>query len=303
MKTDKRSIAFITCSEHPGLCEDDRLLLEPCRQAGLEVAPVIWDDASVDWTSYDACVIRSTWDYCQKLPAFERWIEAMHAQEIPLHNPPRLLKWNLRKTYLRDLQAKNIPIIPTLFVEKSDQVPRLQELLEDAPTLPGSDDQFVIKQIVSAGGYQAWKIHASDALRFQSEFDRLVRETGALVQPYVPEVKTHGEWALLYYNGEFSHAVLKKPAAGEFRVQEKFGGNQWEETPPAELIEAGKSAIEAARKITGVQDVLYTRVDGVVVQGRFRVMELEMLEPSLFLLQAPAKAQHAFAQAINRLLK
>lgn len=249
-------IALVTWRGLPDLAADDRLLQQALVRRGAEGRAVVWDDAAVDWKEFDAIVIRSTWDYHKRADEFRAWIESMAG--LPLWNPPDVLLWNTHKAYLLDLATRGVNIVPTLLVPR------------------GSG--FVVKPAVSATAFRAERHLADDDL---------------LIQPFVPEIVSEGELSFVFFAGAFSHAVRKRVASGEWRVQNEFGGTFERFAPSADLI-------AEAREIANTlgERWLYARVDCVVRDGRLLLMELEATEPSLFLDEAAAER---FASAITSL--
>jgi glutathione synthase/RimK-type ligase-like ATP-grasp enzyme len=281
-------IALVTYRRLPGLSADDQLLLGPLATRGVRAEPAVWDDPAVAWGSYDALVIRSTWNYHTAVEAFVAWIDRVEALGIPAWNPPPILRWNASKTYLRDLVERGVDVVPTRWAA-GDGGPKIADVLDDA----GWADA-VVKPAVSASAYETWRVDAggvtaSDEARFR---ELSVRPGGAMVQRFVPELARDGEWSLMFLGGEYSHAVLKRPRAGDFRVQHEHGGSAEARTPPAHVLAAAR---EITTRIPGAW--LYARVDGVEIDRRFVLVELELLEPSLF-LAADAGAAERFAAAI-----
>ncbi len=247
-------IALVTWRGLPELAADDRLLRDALVRRGVDVRAVVWDDPGADWRSFDAIVIRSTWDYHKRLDEFRAWLDRMDG--LPLWNPPAVLRWNTHKSYLLDLQARGIAIVPTLLI------PRGQG--------------FIVKPAVSATAFRTER-HETDC--------------DVLVQPFVPEVVTDGELSFMFLGRRFSHAVRKRVASGDFRVQSEFGGSAEPFTPSPELIEQASHIAS----MLGEQ-WLYARIDCVVRDGRLLLMELEATEPSLFL---GAESAERFADAIT----
>jgi glutathione synthase/RimK-type ligase-like ATP-grasp enzyme len=248
----------------------------------------IWDDESVDWTVYDAVVLRSPWDYYLKPDAFRNWINRLEQLDVPLWNPAPTLRWNLDKIYLRDLEQRGVAITPTAFPADGDR-------LEDIMKTRGWKD-VVLKPRVSAAGHRTTRVRQREKDRVavaQVELDMLNAEGGALVQLFLPVIQTIGEWSFIFLGGHFSHAVLKRPGAGEFRVQEQYGGTAAGGQAPAGLV-------DQARLVMAAVDLpwIYARVDGCDVDGRLLLMELELLEPSLFLSDGPGAAEE-FARVIR----
>ena len=283
-------IALVTYRGLPGLSADDRLLLPRLVARGVRAEPAAWDDPAVAWDSYDALVMRSTWNYHTSLDAFRAWIDRVEALGVPVWNPPAILRWNASKTYLRDLSADGVDIVPTRWIADAAG-DGLAEVLADA----GWRDA-VVKPAVSASAYETWRVTsgrvtADDEARFRRVGGR---PGGAMVQRFVPELATNGEWSLMFIAGEYSHAVLKRPRAGDFRVQHEHGGSAEPVAPPAHVL-------ATARQITTYIPGrwLYARVDGVEIDRKFVLVELELLEPSMFLSAEPGAAAR-FAEALHR---
>lgn len=283
-------IALATSAKYPDLTHDDRLLLKPLAGRGVEAVPAIWDDPARDWSSFDAVVIRSCWDYHVKYEAFLRWIGLFEQGKTPLWNSAGLVRWNANKSYLRDLDARGIPIVPTFWPEAGDPV-RLRERLHELGWT-----KAVVKPRISATAHRTHLIAADGADSVQKLFDELRRGPGVMVQKFMENIVNEGEWSLIFFGGQYSHAVLKMAKAGDFRVQSDFGGTDQAAEPPAHVL---RSAIHIVQT---VEPTLYARVDGVVDAGLFRLMELELIEPALFLVShadAPSRFADAVAAAVS----
>jgi hypothetical protein len=285
-------VAFVTHAGLPGLSTDDLLAVEELRRRGATVEPPVWDDPGVRWSSYDRVVIRSCWDYYLRPGEFLGWLERMEREEIPLWNPAPVARGNVDKSYLADLAAAGIPVVPTAFLERGEAVD-LGSLLDER----GWTD-VVIKPSVSASAFRTLRIGRGEAAAArtartaQADLEEMLGSSRVLIQPFLPEIQTRGEWSLMFLSGEYSHAVLKRPGAGDFRVQAELGGSATLERPSPALIGRARAVVET---IPGPW--LYARVDGVEIGGAFTLMELELIEPSLFLAADP-RAPARFAEAI-----
>jgi glutathione synthase/RimK-type ligase-like ATP-grasp enzyme len=279
-------IAFVTYSRLPDLTADDRLAAEELRRRGAEVEAVIWNDPGVLWSRYDRVVIRSCWDYFERTDEFLAWLDRMEKEKIPLWNPIPLVRGNLDKAYLGELAAAGLPVIPTAGLEHGAAVD-LAGLLDER----GWND-VVIKPSISGGAFRTWRISRDEAAAAQGELDELLASSGVLIQPFLSEIQTAGEWSLIFLGGEYSHAALKRPRAGDFRVQEQLGGSTEAARATPALIEQARAVVVS---ISGPW--IYARVDGVEIDGLFTLMELELIEPSLFLATDP-RAPARFAEAI-----
>jgi glutathione synthase/RimK-type ligase-like ATP-grasp enzyme len=270
----------------PALSGDDRLAVEALAARGCDVIPAVWDDPAVDWASFEAAIVRSTWDYHHRPAEFLGWISRMEALEIQLWNPAPLLRWNHDKRYLTELATRGVPAVPTLTVARGDR-----RTLRD--TLAATDwDEVVVKPAVSASAHETWRTSRARAELDAGRFAALTRTGDVLVQPYLPEVE-RGEWSLCFFGGRYSHAVLKRPRAGDFRVQSELGGEVLNATPAAALVESAAAILALLP-----QPWLYARVDACEVGGALMLMELELIEPTLFFRADPA-APARFAEALR----
>lgn len=283
-------IAFVTFRALPQLSEDDRLAVTELRQHGVTVESAVWDSPLVDWQRYDALVIRSTWDYTERAGDFEAWLAHIEHLAVPLWNPAALVRWNMDKRYLLDLESRGIETVPTVVVEQGEHV-SLVELLEETGW-----DEVVYKPSISASAARTARVAAGAAEAHEAAFGALVAERDMLVQPFLPEIVSHGEWSLLFFGGAYSHAVRKRTGVDDFRVQRELGGSLASDVPRAGLIAQAESIVA---HLPG--SWLYARVDACERDGRLVLMELELIEPDLF-LGYHAAAPRRFATALRHLV-
>lgn len=283
--------ALVTAAEWFPWTHDDALLVEPLRAAGVESVGARWDDPSVDWPSFDAVVVRSTWDYYLRIEEFRAWIEARDADGTRLWNPASVLRWNIDKRYLRDLEEAGLPVVPTAWLSRGDEADLGRVMAER------EWERAVVKSAVAAGGHTTWETTREQAAARGEELSAMLAEADVLVQPFMQQVVDEGEHSFVFFGGEFSHALLKWPAPGGFLVQEKYGGTLGvSEEPPPGLIEQAAAALPHAPG-----ELLYARVDGLRDGDRFLVTELEVTEPELFVRLDPA-APGRFVRALASLL-
>jgi hypothetical protein len=280
-----RRVALVTWSGLPQLSEDDQILAAALRDRGVDVKATVWDDPAVVWTSFHTVVIRSTWDYHKRYEEFVSWVERMAAMRVPLWNSPRVVLGNLHKSYLLALKAVGIPVIPTIIVPRGGI--RAGEILRS-----NGWPRAIVKPAVSATAYRTIEVSESDSR--EDEVSELNRDTDILIQPFVQEIVQKGEWSFIFFDGTFSHAALKRPTKGDFRVQPDFGGSADRAWPDANLV-------TQAQRVTAMidGDWIYARVDGVERDGQLLLMELELTEPFLFFALDPGAASR-FADAILR---
>jgi glutathione synthase/RimK-type ligase-like ATP-grasp enzyme len=293
-------IALATATEALPLDTDMPLLLAACTAAGLDAEAVCWDDPTVRWGDYAAVVLRSTWDYVPRLPNFLLWKSSV-AQQTRLFNSPELVRWSCDKHYLADLARAGVPITPTRFVEPGDDV-RLA--LEDAQAgrfaggVVGAFDEIVAKPAIGAGSKDALRVPRRDTERLRLQVERLLAEGRAtLLQPYLGAVDEYGETAMIYIDGRFSHAIRKGPLLrpGGDLAKGLFAAEDIQPREPTR--DEGRVAKMAFNAIPGPVP-LYARIDLLRgADGQPVVLELELVEPSLFFDQAPGSAQR-FVEAL-----
>jgi hypothetical protein len=285
-----RRVAFLTLHDPAGFVIDDELAVLPLARRGFKVETIPWDRAGVDWSQYALVVIRSTWDYQHNAEVFLRVLETIERLGVRLENGSEIVRWNMQKTYLRDLAARGIETVPTFWREglrRGDLVPLFEEL---------RSSQAVIKPVMGANAQGAWRLDAERARELASEIEAYFAGRPLMIQPFERGVIDEGEFSMIYLNGTHSHSVLKTPKRGDFRVQEEHGSEIRIVTPDPALLAAGDAAIAAVG-----QKLLYARADLVRSGDTFRVMELELVEPSLY-LRIDAGASDRFADAIASLL-
>ena len=273
-------VALATCSALPELYEDGPLLIESLAAVGVDAEPRVWDDTRTDWAAYDLVVVHSTWDYTWRLPEFLAW-----ARTVPrLANPADVLAWNTDKTYLRDLAAAGVPVVPTRFLTPG-------EVFEP----PGT--AYVVKATVSAGARDAAAYApGQDASAHVRDLHSAGRT--AMVQPYLPAVDGEGETSVLCFEGVVSHGA-RKGALLELGAGVRNDLVSSAVVTPREPSPAQVAVAHAALAVVG-EPLLYARIDVVPgPDGAPLVLELELTEPSLFLRHAPGSAER-FAAAVAR---
>jgi hypothetical protein len=279
-------IALATYPGNPELTPDDALLIPELKRLGAETTVVPWSDPAMDWSHCSAVVVRSTWDYHLDPGRFLGWTLGLERLRVPAINPAPLLRWNVRKDYLRVLEQAGVGVVPTRWIAPHERR-TLRSVLESAGW-----DQAVVKPVVSASAHETWRTDLGSSEADEARFSRLVAGGDVMVQPFLDEIETTGEWSLVFLGHRFSHAVVKRPRAGDFRVQHQFGGSR-------ELVRPDDLLLTAARQILAHAPgpSVYARIDGCVIDGRFLLMELELIEPELFLGMAEGAAGR-FAEAI-----
>jgi hypothetical protein len=283
-------IAFATYAELPDLIEGDQLAVKALEMHGFAVQAAVWDDKNIDWTQYRAVVIRSCWDYHQRVEEFMGWLERLERLAIPLWNPVEIVRWNMDKTYLRDLQERGIEVLPSVWLPQFAK-PNLVEFMKERGW-----QRVVAKPVISAAADHTHVIAVDKVSEQQAKIDIVLQRGGLILQEYAQEIENQGEWSFMFYGGQYSHAVLKRPTAGDFRVQPHLGGTHVVASPEHALIDQARAALSAADS-----QLLYARVDAIERRGRLLLMELELIEPYLFFPEHPL-APERFAQALLKLL-
>jgi glutathione synthase/RimK-type ligase-like ATP-grasp enzyme len=328
----KRAAFLSMGSASDSWCIYDDMLVEPLKERGWIVdARVPWRQfRTIDWTQYDVVVVRSTWDYQDDLALFHQALEHIttSGRTVRVENDVALMRWNSSKLYMRDMAARGCPIIPTMFVADAEALERgVSANIAEALKLY---DEVVIKPAVGASSFDTFRVSAADlhapftfieeaAVRelrgrptelendvatFATKaafFDMLYRRKPCLIQPFVPEIVTEGEFAVFFFGGAFSHAMQKVPQAGDFRVQEEYGAVHravGRDALPPGVLTCAAAAMEA---LDASPPPLYARID--VVRVSAEVYNRAVAAPQLFTSHAPvgpeelSSAQYALMEA------
>lgn len=248
----------------------DDLLIEPFANAGYSIDTVSWRNADFDFSEYESVIVRSPWDYQQAPAAFMACLERI-ASQTQLINPLALMQWNLDKRYLRDLDAEEVAVLPTVWLEDYEHDTLASAFSEF------NSNEIVIKPCISANADDTFRLTREALVAQQGLLEEVFSTRPAMVQPFVTSVVEKGEVSLFYFAGELSHAILKTPKRGDFRVQEEHGGSLSVISPDASMLESAEQALHAMPT-----DYLYARVDLLQHDGQWCIIELELIEPSLY---------------------
>ena len=259
------NIALLTC-EHKYSNNNEKSLEEALTAKGYAYQWVNWNDANIDWSDFDKVVIRTTWDYQSQLENFLSVLERIDKSKAELINPISTVKWNIDKNYLFELEENDIEIVPTKIVEDID---------EDYFSILG--ETLVFKPTVSASAHNTYKVDRAEFQNKKEEISKVMEYKTIIVQPFLPAIQTEGEYSLLYFKGELSHAVLKTPQEGDFRSQPEYGSYVRKVNPPQEVLTQASKVVSFIGK-----ELLYCRVDLVKHQGVYCLMEVELIEPYLY---------------------
>ena len=270
------------------ILRDDRLLQEALWSHGLTSVRVDWARPGVDWSKFRCAVFRTTWDYFERFGEFVGWLDRVE-QQTALCNSPSVVRWNMDKHYLADMEAKGIPVVASRFIERGSAV-TLNELLDASGWM-----EAVIKPCVSGAARHTYRVNRANAVELNPVVRQLLAAEAFILQPFQDEIVRRGEDTLMVINGRFTHAVRKVVKSGDFRVQEDHGGTVQDYRPTPEQIDLAERAMAVCRPLPA-----YGRVDMVRDnEGRMAVMELELIEPELWLRHHPPAAA-VLAEVIAR---
>ena len=284
----RKRVAYLTMQNPGDYVTDYHLSFEPMQALGWEVVCVPWRSAP-DWNEFDAVYICTPWDYPEHASEFMAVLEAIEASNAVLCNDLSIARWSLEKSYLQDVEARGDNIVPSTWYDDFD-----------AAQVPGyfdehQTDRVVIKPIIGANAKDTFVLSKPVGAHRLLELEKTFSGRRFLVQPFIENIQSEGEYSLFFFNGEYSHAIQKIPKAGDFRVQEEHGADIVTVTPSADLLKTAHTVFSHIDPLP-----VYGRGDWVRgPDGRFLLMELELIEPSLY-LRADSGAAARFAAAFNQ---
>ena len=269
---------------------EDALVANALGQLGLSVIRKAWSDPYFDWSSTKAVLFRTTWDYFNEFSKFSKWLNTI-SKVTTLINSEALIRWNIDKQYLLDLQKNGIHIAETLFIEPGCPKSLVELHTETKWT------QTVLKPCISGGARHTYRLHKDDLKSHDAVFKSLISKEAMMLQPFQNRIVSEGEVSMMVFNGQFTHAILKKAKAGDFRVQDDFGGTVHDYNPTQAEIEFAENTVKACNELP-----LYARVDIFNDNdGNIALAELELIEPELWFRNHP-KAAQILAKAIKEKL-
>jgi glutathione synthase/RimK-type ligase-like ATP-grasp enzyme len=282
-------IAVATCRVLPEPDHDQELLLAALRAEGADASMAAWDDDAVDWGAFDLCVIRSTWNYYHALDAFLAWATRV-ASVTRLCNSLEIVRWNAHKRYLRELAQAGAAVVPTRWLDRASS----PDALDDAAR--GLGFPLVVKPAVSAASFGTLRLDDAAALEgARAHVAAMLARPSIdeiMVQPYQRSVEGWGERSLIWIDGALSHAIRKSP---------RFGGQAEQVSGVSVPIADDERAVAEAILRRVPSELLYARVDlARDADGQPRLMELELLEPSLFLAQHPPSLRALAGATVRR---
>lgn len=258
----------------------DYMLDAPMSATGWQTEHVSWRDESIDWNKYAVVIVRSPWDYQQDAEGFLACLKRIDDSKAVLENSYSLMSWNLQKTYLKDLAANGVPIVPTLWLDA------YQPDMVETAFAKFESSEVIVKPVVSANADFTYRISPSQVANIQAELIQVFADRALMLQPFLPAIVSPGEYSLFYFDHEYSHAILKTPKSSDFRVQEEHGGSLLSIQPTDEMY------FVAQKTLTALPDrALYARIDLIETGSGLAVMEVELIEPSLYFNMDDTAAQ------------
>lgn len=293
------------CTELP-FTPDDQIAVNVLRECGHEVVAVKWGQSVADLVSYDLIVVRSPWDYMdtpENTTQFFSWIESVERAGIKVTNPPRFMRWLLDKHYLADLADQGIPVIPTVYLDTNASINLL--------AIFNTKGAFILKPCISAAGNGLYYIDSVEAAhQFQDRVSQSLAERSYMLQNFVPEITSNGEWSLIFIGGKYSHAIHKMPAANEIMVHAERGGSlNFKIEPPSLIVDFAIDAytrmLKAYEAVTKFRinesSIVYLRLDVIETKNGPLLLECEGVEPELF-FRADLHSVTHFSEAIENQL-
>ena len=289
----KKKVAFLSMDSLENFYTYDKLLIEPMKMFGWTAEEISWRNKIVDWSDYDAVIVRSTWDYQNDAEKFVGVLEKINSLSY-LENDLNLMKWNMNKNYLFDLEQKGVRIVDTIWEKGFNRGFDIEYFTRL------NSDEIIIKPNISANADNTFRLSKENINEHITNLEKIFGSREFMVQPFLKNIIDEGEYSLFYFDGKFSHSVLKKPKENDFRVQEEHGGDIRPNKVSSEMILIGENTIQKLSTIP-----LYGRVDLVrTKQNEFALMELELIEPSLYLnkdTKSPYRLAKAFDERVKRL--
>ena len=282
-------IGIVTCKKVAALTKSEQALIPLFKEKNIVAEAVVWNNPAVIWEQYAYLIIRSIWDYHLNPIAFNQWLQYLATKNIKTLNALSILQANQHKFYLKKLAEQGIKIIPTLFIKQTNN-------FNLAEVRSMGWEKVVIKPAVSASSFLTDLFTVSDIDAIETKYQPIAKERDLLVQKFMPAIQTFGELSIIFFNRKYAYTVLKTAKEKEFRVQSEYGGNTRLYQPTESIIQTASNILT---HFSG--DMLYARVDGLVINGEFILMEIELIEPQLF-FDLDQQFIHQFVEAARELL-
>ena len=290
-----QSIAFLSTNDLEDYFVWDNLLIQPFFEHGVHVDVISWHANDIDWSKYDAVIVRSTWDYQEHADAFIDKLIEITKHDTVLINPLSLMQWNISKRYLQILQTQGITIIPSVFFD-SVAISDIYAQFAYFDT-----QEIIIKPLISANSDNTFRLDHTNLMAQAGPLSNIFSTTPCVIQPFLDSVINEGEYSLFYFNGEYSHTIRKVPKSGDFRVQEEHGGELITVIPDERQLSAAAKVLAALPEKS-----LYARVD-LIRNPRaqkddiWQLMEVELIEPSLYFNMDEASPERFVQATLNYL--
>lgn len=290
-----QSIAFLSTDDLEDYFVWDNLLIQPFSQHGVHVDVISWHATDIDWSQYDAVIVRSTWDYQEHADAFIDKLIEITKHDTVLINPLSLMQWNISKRYLQILQTQGITIIPSVFFD-SVAISDIYAQFAYFDT-----QEIIIKPLISANSDNTFRLDHTNLMAQAGPLSNIFSTTPCVIQPFLDSVINEGEYSLFYFNGEYSHTIRKVPKSGDFRVQEEHGGELITVIPDERQLSAAAKVLAALPEKS-----LYARVDLIrnpraQKEDIWQLMEVELIEPSLYFNMDEASPKRFVQATLNYL--
>jgi len=309
---EKLSYYFPTLAEphfipiEPPFTPDDQIAVNALRKIGYEVKPVVWNSPIDSLQEFDLLIVRSPWDYMdndENKSLFMQWINALEEAGLRVANPAHFMRWLLDKHYLKHLSEEGIAVIPTQYYEKGSSLNLLKHFEKQG--------QLIVKPCVSAAGIGLYHIKtAADAIQYQAEISARMQTCSYMLQDFIQEITSHGEWSLIFMGGKYSHALHKKPGPNSILVHAEKGGSiSFSCQPKQNMIDFAETIYQkvffAFKKAMQIEcdphSVLYLRLDIIETNRGPVLIECEGVEPELF-FRAKPKSEIIFCKAIATII-
>jgi len=287
-----KKVALLSMDNTKGFFTYDKLLIEPMKTFGWDAEEISWRNESINWDDYNAVIVRSTWDYQKDHEKFLDVLEKINNSSAHLENDLELMKWNMNKKYLFDLEQKGVKIVDTLW-KSNFNLDEVENSFENF-----NSEEIIIKPNISANADNTFRLTKAKFVEIKNQLKLIFTNREFMIQPFMKNIIDEGEYSLFFFNGEFSHCVLKKPKEKDFRVQEEHGGKFKSIIPTEQQKTIGKNIIDKLAVLP-----LYGRTDLVrTADNDFALMELEAIEPSLYFNmdeQSPIRFTKAFVEKMK----
>lgn len=271
--------------------DEDNYVKHALENLGLKVKRLAWDNLSFNWESTKSVLFRSTWDYFDRFEEFSTWLNKV-STKTTLLNSEKIIRWNMDKHYLLDLQKKGIHIIPTVYIEIGSKT-TLKKIHKEH-----NWDHTILKPCISGAARHTYKLDPQNIEQHEAVFQELIHKEAMILQPFQNSIVVKGEVSLIIINGIYTHAVLKKAKKGDFRVQDDWGGTVHTYIPNQKEIEFAENAVKAC-----IEFPVYARVDITTDNdGHLAIVELELIEPELWFRKNPP-ASDLLAKSIKKMLE